>query len=546
MQKIEQMQEKILKLYNDRLGKNFLNKKPLSVVLFQKRLKSYLFSPESKFLENFPSVQKKLRNEFNKVDITSFNNKIDLGSMIYYSLNDKKNKKDEFFNDDNKEKYLEKSKNFCSVPTKDIINSQFYKVKYQQKNAKRIGKILINKLILNDLSLSQNKSNESDNKVEDFNNYIKYEKDIVDHKQIINIKSEDKKDKSNNSINNANDSSFIANSPSYENKNIFRDNSRQISNKTAYNSFNKLCLNNLTERKNPPYKNNTIKNILSYKELDSSRKKSKNNNIINVEFSPINKTLTCPNRKKLSCFWQTNPNINMHKKSVKKNLFKKLTETSKIYFFRNKNKSKKVINIDFIKKKSLSYKNNIENNIDSLNQYTQTCNSQLLKLVKNNQIKEKKYLQTNKNDEDKEMKDLLSYKLNKKANNAYIKKKLKEEKLKKIKIITNDTIIDYNINKLLKEKTNYDKIKRNNDIVKRLNLFAENMVFDEEDIKEHKMDNQLSNRDKNRRINKYKNIREIIEKNYMTIKRLKNYIEMDKDKLIKYCDKKAKEKNESL
>ena len=535
IQKIENMQKKIFRLYHDRLGKEFLNQKPSSVVLFQKRLKNYLFSPQSKFLNNFPFIQNKIQSEINKMNNLSFNNKIDIGAMTYYSLTNNKNNRDEFFNDNNKEKYLEKSKNFSSAPTKDIINSQFYKVKYLEKNAKRIGKILINKLIRNNISSSHNKSNESISRIENFNNYIKYKNDIIGHQNIMNINTEDKKDESNNSINNGNDSSFLAKSPSYENKKILRANSRNISNKNKYSSFNNLYLNNLTGRKNPSNKYN----------INNSGKKSKNINTLKFEISSGSKTLTSPNRKTISGFWQTNPNINMHKTSVRKNLFKKLNDGKKIYLIRNKNKSRNIFNSDFIKKKSFTYKKNIDNNIDNLTQYTKTCNSLLLKLVQKNKIKGKKYLNINRNDEDKEMKEILSYKKNK-ENNEYIKNKLREEKLNKIKVLTNDTILDYNINKLLKEKKNFERIKQNNDIIKRINLFSENINFDEEDYKEHKLEGPLSDRDKNRRINKYNKLREIIEKNYVTIKKLKNFIEIEKDKLIKYSKRKLKENNESL
>ena len=538
IQKIENMQKKIFRLYHDRFGKDFLSQKPSSVLLFQKRLKNYLFSPQSKFLNNFPFIQKKIQNEINKMNNMTFNNKIDIGAMTYYSLTNK-NKKDEFFNDNNKEKYLEKSKNFSSVPTKDIINSQFYKVKYFEKNSKRIGKILINKLIRNNISLSRNKSNESMSKVENDNNYFKYKSDIIGHQKIININTENKKDESNNSINNGNDSSFLAKSPSFESKKILRAHSRNISNKTKYNSFNNLYLNNLTGRKNPS-------NKINKNNLNNSGKKSKNINTLKFEISSGSKTLTSPNRKIISGFWQTNPNINMHKNSIRKNLFKKLKDRKKIYLIRNNNKSRNVFNSDFIKKKSLTYKKNIDNNIDNLNEYTKTCNSLLLKLVQKNKIKGKKYLNINRNDEDKEMKEILSYKNKNKENNEYIKNKLREEKLNKIKVLTNDTILDYNINKLLKEKKNFERIKQNNDIIKRINLFSENINFDEEDYKEHKLEGPLSDRDKNRRINKYNKLREIIEKNYVTIKKLKNFIEIEKDKLIKYSNRKLKENNESL
>ena len=128
LQNISQKETQIYKLFRKNLGKHFFGMKPTSLLLFEKRLQQYFAT--SKFLKGF--YVKKNKN---------FNEKINMGSLDFLALSDK-NTKSDIFNSVNQEKILSISKNFASKQPKDIITQEFFKVKYHQKNAKRIAKIL--------------------------------------------------------------------------------------------------------------------------------------------------------------------------------------------------------------------------------------------------------------------------------------------------------------------------------------------------------------------------------------------------------------------
>ena len=81
--------------------------------------------------------------------------KINIGSLDFLVLGDKNNKTD-ILNSIKHEKILSISRNFSLQQTKDVVSQEFFKMKYLQKNAKRIAKILSNKKNKNN-SKSENK-----------------------------------------------------------------------------------------------------------------------------------------------------------------------------------------------------------------------------------------------------------------------------------------------------------------------------------------------------------------------------------------------------
>ena len=463
--------------------------------------------------------------------------------MMYYSLNNK-NRKNDMINANNKEKYLESSKNFTFVPAKDVVNSEYYKKKYIEKNIKRIKRILTNKNIRKNYNKA--KSLKILNKNSIFNGHLKSSINKEIKKQIddeLNSKSSEEKKSINNSSNYVEkDSIYILKNTS--NDNSSKDNINCDNNEKKifdYNDKNNLILNlnsNLTERKNSKFKKN--KNCVSFK-LFTEKENITNNNIHTKKYSfnntpsPINNSPT--NRNNISIYTNLNP-INTNIK-----LFKNITSKDNINLSKIKNKSRNVINLDFLKKKSLSYKTSIDTNINSLDKYTNRCNSILLKLVKKNKSKKKNFFKTY---QDKELKTILSKKANKKYKSQFMKKRIKDEKINKMQVLIKDSFIDYDINKILKEKNNYEKLNRNNDLFRKYSMLSENLVFGDYNSRKKSGEQILISKKERKRIIRNKRLeklRETIKINSLTINKLKNSIKIDKDKIIDFIQRKNKINN---
>ena len=168
LENISLKESQLYKSFTNNFGKRFIEIKPASLILFENRLREYFIS--SNFLRSF--TRKK------SIDL---NERINMGSLDYYSLKDKKYKED-VMNSANRGNILSKSRNFELKPSKDLVHQEFFKMKFQQKNAKRIAKIL-NKRNKNNLielkedlsDLFSNKNN--DDSMEEFkkfklNNYF--------------------------------------------------------------------------------------------------------------------------------------------------------------------------------------------------------------------------------------------------------------------------------------------------------------------------------------------------------------------------------------
>ena len=144
-------------------GPNFIKIKPESYNELVDKCKTFYFSPESQFLNNFPKLRNRILKE-RQINYNKLLSKINVGSLLYLSEARKKKKLDQ--NDQKNERLMAFSKNFASQDTKDVISTEIYKVKFWKKNAKKINKVLKNKFknIFANLII---KTNEQENQVDE-------------------------------------------------------------------------------------------------------------------------------------------------------------------------------------------------------------------------------------------------------------------------------------------------------------------------------------------------------------------------------------------
>ena len=135
---IKKKKHEISQMFKNKFGRNFLNVKPDSLILFQKLFGEYLFDPDSQFLEHFPKLQKILRHE-RKISEFKLKDKIDMGAMLYFDLKTKGKKKNKYI-DLGREKMLTISKNLEAAPTKDVVQEGVSKTKFWDKNRENIEK----------------------------------------------------------------------------------------------------------------------------------------------------------------------------------------------------------------------------------------------------------------------------------------------------------------------------------------------------------------------------------------------------------------------
>ena len=111
-------------------------------------------------------------------------------------------------------------------------------------------------------------------------------------------------------------------------------------------------------------------------------------------------------------------------------------------------------------------------------------------------------------------------------------------------ILINDTFLDYDINKVLKNKAIHEKTNRKEDIFTKYSMISENLVFGKiQDIKNPKDHGLMTDKDKKKLImsKKMKKLRETLKNNSYTINKLHNFIQIDKDKIMNIIDKRKKE-----
>ena len=405
---IKSKKQQITTMFRNKFGRDFLTVKPDSVILFEKLFGQCLFHPDSQFLAHFPKLRKKLLNE-RKISELKLKAKIDMGAMLLYDLTGKGKKKTQYL-DMAKEKRFAVSKNFESKAAKDVVQSEYYQKIFWEKNKEKIRKYY-----------EKNNIRNSDDFFDEENvELIGWGGNNGDGESSIE-KNEENENDSNTSLNNSNIKNFKENNnidsyrfslektnrkDSKENKkelklNLQDDDNNEIKNKEAKNSISKT-ITKKGEKIISSFKN---KNIESKFKLNNINNKSRNiNNLFgifrnsttfknasyNISYSKINES-----NSNNSNFINTMNNFNLSTKGFQSKLNNYKKYLSKSIF-----QKKKIISL---KNKHYKFKDKLSNQIIKLNQCTNKCNSELIKLIDINNDdnyaeKKKKYKNRNKLD----------------------------------------------------------------------------------------------------------------------------------------------------
>ena len=331
-----------------KFGRHFLKIKPEAYLDLVDKCKTFYFSPDSKFLNNFPKLKKRIMKERN-INYNKLLTKIDVGSLLYLSEARSKKKRDQ--NAQKNETLMAFSKNFATQNTKDVISDEIHKVKFWDKKSKNINKVLKRKYvdIFKKLIIKNLDNNTSQN-----NEFI----DDKDKEEIKNLISFNKKD----SINNVSDKK--------ENSQIIKENNRYNPIITYYNNIP----NNFNGRKSSQESINikiakTSQNLKESNYNMNSIKDSSFPSIINNNNSL--KTLSNEKEKLNNLKSLNSISRNIKTLEIKKNLKTSLN-------FSTKPKSQSLFN-------SFKYKKNINNKVQDLNSQTKLCNIKLYNLIANNQ-----------------------------------------------------------------------------------------------------------------------------------------------------------------
>ena len=331
-----------------KFGRHFLKIKPEAYLDLVDKCKTFYFSPDSKFLNNFPKLKKRIMKERN-INYNKLLTKIDVGNLLYLSEARSKKKRDQ--NAQKNETLMAFSKNFATQNTKDVISDEIYKVKFWDKKSKNINKVLKRKYvdIFKKLIIKNLDNNTSQN-----NEFI----DDKDKEEIKNLISFNKKD------------SIINVSDKKENSQIIKENNRYNPIITYYNNIP----NNFNGRKSSQESINikiakTSQNLKESNYNMNSIKDSSFPSIINNNNSL--KTLSNEKEKLNNLKSLNSISRNIKTLEIKKNLKTSLN-------FSTKPKSQSLFN-------SFKYKKNINNKVQDLNSQTKLCNIKLYNLIANNQ-----------------------------------------------------------------------------------------------------------------------------------------------------------------
>ena len=265
-------------MFNIKFGKNFLNQKPESLKIFEKRLAKYLFDPDSKFLAKFPKLQRKLRHE-KKISEEILKSRIDIGSMVFFDLRGKNRRKTRNINN-GKEKILTISKNFTSSPIKDIVGNTYYKTKFWDKNSKRLKSYFKNKLAKyrNNYIEEENENDEKHFNIDnEENNSIKalVIKDYNTQREKSNLKLNTISNINNSGSNNSHVNTNIKSNTLSNNSNINSINKHNIYLKNNMGmDKNKSVVFNYLDKMDPSSLDIKINESISFGLKDSKRKRS--------------------------------------------------------------------------------------------------------------------------------------------------------------------------------------------------------------------------------------------------------------------------------
>ena len=545
-------------LFNEKFGKHFLNQKPEQLKILEKRLAQFLFNPNSKFLSKLPKLQRKILQE-KKISVPFLRSKIDIGGMVFYELKEKNNKL--IINNDNaKEKMLSISKNFSYTPVKDIIGTAFYKVKFWDKNSKRLNHFIKTSLRNKYAQLNEHmqdliEENELDNEMitENDDNNINIIRDFNSQRERTKI----------NSVENNKNLGSKSNFYSLTEGNKYINNSLDKKDNTSLdikfdNSTSIKLRDKIDIKKGKRY--SITKSVESEKFLNTNTPNSKTLKDLIPKLSNFNNLsrnykINSPNlfiksntfRKNLNNindninerYLNTVSNFNKSKnKNYNKSIYKlyngTISKTIKKY------SSRKVLvhkNDIILRKKNLKFKNNINDQISQLNEYTNKCNTELIKLIDGNNddnFKERKKVILNKNKLDiKEI--LIGKKKSKKDNEDEQIMKENEKEKDTIKNLIKVAIYDTGDNfgeadpkvreRNLKRNVNHISDEDALNMVER--LIERHKLYDFREI--------LKENDKNdpKRKNNINLLRQKVENNYERMLKLKNLIIIDRRKVFK-------------
>ena len=520
-------------LIYDKFGRHFLKIKSEAYTDFIDKCKTYYFSPDSKFLNNFPKLKQSLLKE-KRVNI-NYNKllpKINIGSMLYLSEADKKRNRDR--NARKTEKLMTLSKNFTTQNTKDVISNEVYKVKFWNKESKNINKILKNKylnifknFILKNINIVNN--DETNNNI---NNEIADDKNIEEINNLSPVKNK------NEDINQVDDNQNIEKIKENKRYNPIISYYNNIPN----NNGRKSSLDNI--------------NLMSIKTSPNLKESNnKMNYIKDYSFSSlINKTnslKTSSNEKEIINNIKSFNSISRNSKSFE---IKRKLRTS----FNFRTKSKRFSNLN-----PFSYKKNINNKVQDLNSQTKLCNVKLYNLITNNKtVLPGKRLTNSEKVFDinyslsETTKHLSKWKKNNKGTFSY----LTYEKLNQV---NSKSLKSDSINTLVKEVKNnmnqIDKIRK-----RELKLFPKRLLeikdeyalqlvdklFSRENLERHRMPeikDTLKEQREMKQIQLINELRNRTFKNYNKIKRMGFYLVQRKEKFNltedKYHRKSYKNRN---
>ena len=520
-------------LIYDKFGRHFLKVKSEAYTDFIDKCKTYYFSPDSKFLNNFPKLKQSLLKE-KRVNI-NYNKllpKINIGSMLYLSEADKKRNRDR--NARKTEKLMTLSKNFTTQNTKDVISNEVYKVKFWNKESKNINKILKNKylnifknFILKNINIVNN---------DETNNNINSE--IADDKNIEEINNLSPVKNKNEDINQVDDNQNIEKIKENKRYNPIISYYNNIPN----NNGRKSSLDNI--------------NLMSIKTSPNLKESNnKMNYIKDYSFSSlINKTnslKTSSNEKEIINNIKSFNSISRNSKSfeIKRKLRTSLNFSTKSKRFSNLN--------------PFRYKKNINNKVQDLNSQTKLCNVKLYNLITNNKtVLPGKRLTNSEKVFDinyslsETTKHLSKWKKNNKGTFSY----LTYEKLNQV---NSKSLKSDSINILVKEVKNnmnqIDKIRK-----RELKLFPKRLLeikdeyalqlvdklFSRENLERHRMPeikDTLKEQREMKQIQLINELRNRTIKNYNKIKRMGFYLVQRKEKFNltedKYHRKSYKNRN---
>ena len=334
-----------------------------------------------------------------------------------------------------KENIITFSKNFQTKTNKDTVTNDFYKVKFWQKNAKRIEKFFSKKYeSINDNSNESINENENEKEIKNDND------NNISHKfsfknlsiNLLEEKSQSNKNLPNDNNNNNNNNKEIVeeskntisinkirtegNNNINENFLINTNKAFNLENIKINNEIPTITMNNLKiyNIKKPNLNNNNNINTINESSLPSitintiNNTITDNNNNVNkselILFSRNNNKHKIKNISNSNISTNTNINTNKLKKSLFNSTYKSYNHNSQKKFFES----------------SIKYKRNLSKQVKELNTHTIKCNLKLCKLIDGNYIEKinkkkgdfdiNKDLSDNKiNNETKNNKSFLNY-----------------------------------------------------------------------------------------------------------------------------------------